>query len=35
MTLILSGQEELRSFAAEQARIWGAVVRDNNIKADE
>jgi tripartite-type tricarboxylate transporter receptor subunit TctC len=35
MSLVLSGPEELRSFAAEQARIWGAVVRDNNIKADE
>jgi tripartite-type tricarboxylate transporter receptor subunit TctC len=35
MTLVLSEPEELRSFAGEQARIWGAVVRDNNIKADE
>jgi tripartite-type tricarboxylate transporter receptor subunit TctC len=35
MTLVLSGPEELRRFAAEQARIWGAVVRDNNIRADE
>jgi tripartite-type tricarboxylate transporter receptor subunit TctC len=35
MTLVLSGPEELRSFAREQARIWGAVVRDNNIRADE
>jgi tripartite-type tricarboxylate transporter receptor subunit TctC len=35
MTLVLSGPEELRTFASEQARIWGAVVRDNNIKADE
>jgi tripartite-type tricarboxylate transporter receptor subunit TctC len=35
MTLVLSGPEELRSFAAEQARIWGAVVRENNIRADE
>jgi tripartite-type tricarboxylate transporter receptor subunit TctC len=35
MTLVLSGPEELRSFAGEQARIWGAVVRDNNIRADE
>jgi tripartite-type tricarboxylate transporter receptor subunit TctC len=35
MTLVLSGPGELRSFASEQARIWGAVVRDNNIKADE
>jgi tripartite-type tricarboxylate transporter receptor subunit TctC len=35
MTLVLSGPEELRSFAAAQARIWGAVVRENNIRADE
>jgi tripartite-type tricarboxylate transporter receptor subunit TctC len=35
MTLVLSGPEELRSFAGEQARIWGAVVRANNIKPDE
>jgi tripartite-type tricarboxylate transporter receptor subunit TctC len=35
MSLVLSGPEELRSFAGEQARIWGAVVRANNIKADE
>jgi len=35
MTLVLSRPEELRSFASEQARIWGAVVRDNNIRADE
>ena len=35
MTLVLSGPEELRRFAGEQARIWGAVVRDNNIRADE
>ncbi|HEY6256837.1 MAG TPA: tripartite tricarboxylate transporter substrate binding protein [Xanthobacteraceae bacterium] len=35
MTLVLSEPEELRSFASAQARIWGAVVRENNIKADE
>jgi tripartite-type tricarboxylate transporter receptor subunit TctC len=35
MTLVLSGPEELRTFAREQARIWGAVVRENNIRADE
>jgi tripartite-type tricarboxylate transporter receptor subunit TctC len=35
MTLVLSGPEELRTFAAEQARIWGAVVRENSILADE
>jgi tripartite-type tricarboxylate transporter receptor subunit TctC len=35
MNLMLTGPEELRQFAAGQARIWGAVVRDNNIKGDE
>jgi tripartite-type tricarboxylate transporter receptor subunit TctC len=35
MTLVLSGPEELRRFAGEQARIWGTVVRENNIRADE
>jgi tripartite-type tricarboxylate transporter receptor subunit TctC len=35
MTMVLSDPEELRKFASEQARIWGAVVRENNIKADE
>jgi tripartite-type tricarboxylate transporter receptor subunit TctC len=35
MTLVLSTPEELHRFAAEQARIWGAVVRENNIRADE
>jgi tripartite-type tricarboxylate transporter receptor subunit TctC len=35
MTLVLSEPEALRSFAAEQARIWGAIVRANNIKPDE
>ena len=35
MTLVLSEPEALRSFAAEQSRIWGAVVRANNIKPDE
>ena len=35
MTLVLSGPEELRTFASEQARVWGAVVRENNIKGDD
>jgi tripartite-type tricarboxylate transporter receptor subunit TctC len=35
MSLVLSSPVELRDFAGEQARIWGAVVRENNIKADE
>jgi hypothetical protein len=34
-TLVLSDPEELRKFSAEQARIWGAVVRENSIQADE
>jgi tripartite-type tricarboxylate transporter receptor subunit TctC len=35
MALRLSSPEELRTFATEQARIWGAVVRENNIKGDD
>src|SRR5262245_39242129 len=35
MSLLLTGPEELRAFASEQARIWGAVVRENGIKGDE
>ena len=34
MNVVLSGPEELRKFASEQARIWGAVIRENNIKGD-
>ena len=34
MTLLLTGPEELRKFELEQTRIWGAVVRENNIKGD-
>lgn len=32
--LKLGGPEELRTFFAEQMRIWGAVVRENGIKAE-
>jgi tripartite-type tricarboxylate transporter receptor subunit TctC len=35
MNLVLSSPEELRKFSGEQARIWGAVVRANNIRSDE
>jgi hypothetical protein len=31
---VLGGPETLRNFLAEQMRIWGAVVRENNIKGD-
>jgi tripartite-type tricarboxylate transporter receptor subunit TctC len=34
ITLTLGGPEELRKFFAEQMRIWGAVVRENNIKSE-
>ncbi len=34
MNLVFAGPEELRRFASEQARIWGAVIRENNIKGD-
>ena len=34
MTLLFSTPEELRKFELEQTRIWGAVVRENNIKGD-
>lgn len=35
MSMLLTDPEELRRFAAEQARVWGAVVRENNIKGDD
>jgi tripartite-type tricarboxylate transporter receptor subunit TctC len=35
MNLVFSTPEDLRKFATDQARIWGAVVRDNNIKGDD
>ena len=34
MTLLLTGPEELRKFELEQTRIWGTVIRENNIKGD-
>jgi tripartite-type tricarboxylate transporter receptor subunit TctC len=34
MTLVFSSPEELRKFSSEQARHWGAVIRENNIKAE-
>jgi tripartite-type tricarboxylate transporter receptor subunit TctC len=33
ITLNLGGPDVLRPFLAEQIRIWGDVVRENNIKA--
>jgi hypothetical protein len=34
ITMTLGGPEQLRAFFAEQMRIWGAVVRENGIKAE-
>ncbi len=34
IALSLGGPDELRTFFAEQMRIWGAVVRENGIKAE-
>jgi tripartite-type tricarboxylate transporter receptor subunit TctC len=34
ITLSLGGPEELRQFFEDQIRVWGAVVRDNEIKSD-
>ncbi len=34
VTLVLSGAEELRKFLGEQMRVWGAVAREQGIKAD-
>ncbi len=34
MTLRLGGANELRAFVREQMKIWGDVVRENNIKAE-
>jgi len=34
VTLALGGPEELRSFLADQMRVWGAVAREHDIKGD-
>jgi tripartite-type tricarboxylate transporter receptor subunit TctC len=34
MTLVLSTPEELRAFNTEQARLWGPVVKENDIKGE-
>jgi tripartite-type tricarboxylate transporter receptor subunit TctC len=34
INLILGGPEEQRRFLSEQMRVWGAVVRENNIRGD-
>lgn len=34
INLTLGGPEELRKFFAEQMKVWGTVVRENNIKGE-
>ncbi|MEA2946612.1 MAG: hypothetical protein QOI40_1942, partial [Alphaproteobacteria bacterium] len=34
IALTLTGPEDLRKFVGEQMRVWGAVVRENDIKGD-
>ena len=34
VSLVLGGPEELRKFLSEQMRVWGAVARENGIKAE-
>ena len=34
INLVLGGPEEMRKFLADQMRVWGAVVREHNIKGD-
>ena len=33
MSLTLDGPEVARQFVANQMKVWGKVVKDNNIKA--
>ena len=34
MTLVMSGPDELRTFNTEQGRLWGPVVKENDIKGE-
>ena len=34
MTLVLSGPEELRKFSTAQGKLWGPVVKENEIKGE-
>ena len=34
MTLVLSSPEELRAFSTAQGKLWGPVVKDNDIKGE-
>jgi tripartite-type tricarboxylate transporter receptor subunit TctC len=34
MTLVMAGPEELRKFSTDQGRLWGPVVKENDIKGE-
>jgi tripartite-type tricarboxylate transporter receptor subunit TctC len=34
ITMLLAGPDEMRKFVSEQMKLWGAVVREHNIKGD-
>jgi len=34
MTLVMSNPEELRKFSTDQGRLWGPVVKENDIKGE-
>jgi Uncharacterized protein conserved in bacteria len=34
MTLVMSNPEELRKFSTEQGKLWGPVVKENDIKGE-
>ncbi len=34
MTLVLSTPEELRAFSTAQGKLWGPVVKENDIKGE-
>ena len=34
MTLVMAGPEELRKFDTAQGKLWGPVVKENDIKGE-
>jgi len=35
VSMLLAGPDARRTFLANQMKVWGKVVKDNNIKADQ
>jgi hypothetical protein len=34
MNLVMSNPEELRKFSTEQGKLWGPIVKENDIKGE-